>query len=158
MYQHDTTRDDVYLALCGHLAGILCNLAGEYRAAPSDVMYALMMSCSRALANDDARKEIAGRIRGLLQEQNEKEGRRQRWQIKYAAQATTKTLPMLDARLDLNRAVNKLSPKEQELVIRGEVEGLTDQELATEKEKEKDTIKKARQRATERLRDELEKK
>jgi DNA-directed RNA polymerase specialized sigma24 family protein len=135
---------------------MLCNLAGEYRAEYNDVLFSLMQACRKPLVNEDHTTEIRGRIRGLLQGMNRKEVRRNKTNEAYASERKEPTTKINEARLDVTRALSQLNPKDQELVIRGEIEGATDQELAEEKQKGTASIKKARQRATDRLRDELE--
>ncbi len=135
---------------------MLCSVAGEYRAEFNDVLFSLMQACRRPLKNEDQVQEIRGRIRGLLQGMNRKEVRRNRTNEAYRAERSEPLTKINETRLDVKRALRQLSPKDQELVFRGEVEGATDQELADEKQKGAASIKKARQRATDKLREELD--
>lgn len=130
MYQAQPTSEALFLALCGELDGVLCNLAFEYQAAPNDVLYALMEASKRPLVNDDATQELRGRIRGLLQEQNEREARRTLTLGAYVDSGLhpAHTKPTREDLSDLKLALLRLSEKHRRVISLAE-SGVTDKEL-----------------------------
>jgi DNA-directed RNA polymerase specialized sigma24 family protein len=161
MYQLEPTSEPIFLALCGVFDGVLCNLAGQYKSKTADVLFALMLASKRPLVNEveEAEQEIAGRIKGLLQEQNSKEIRRAETLDEYIQSGLypTEAKPVFETRRDVVRAVGRLKAKSRELVLATEVEGYTSQEIAEKKGKTKDAVDKARQRAKKQLKQELKK-
>jgi hypothetical protein len=159
MYQTNPTLEAPFLALCCALDGLLCNLSGEYRAETADVLWALMEITRKPLTDDDAVQYIARRMRDLLRELHAKEKRRQRWQGEYATSfVPTHTKPVLEARLDIVRAVNRLKSSDQAILVAAEIEERTSAELMGVAKIKNEGAAKARRKAVRgKFRDELEK-
>jgi hypothetical protein len=146
MYQTKPTSEAIFLALCGALEGVLCNLAADYRAEPNDVLVALMLASKRPLVNEDAVKEIAGRIRGALQNTNRKETSRANTLEAFADSGLhpTHTKQSTELRLDLERALQQMKPADRVLLLKAALDGITSEELLDEIQAKSEQSVKAR--------------
>lgn len=156
-YQASPAQEGLYLALVGALEGVLVTLAARYQREPADVLFALMMAHRTPLLREDATQEIAGRIKGLLQEMNAKEKRRSVGLEELRASLTHYHTLGKDEQLILRESIAQLSQSDQAYVDLF-LEGLTAIEMGERLGKGDNACEKGLERALERLRKILTKK
>jgi hypothetical protein len=138
---------------------VLINLAGRYHAPAADVEQALMFAARRPLSGaGDATAEIAGRIRGLLQEQGEKERRRAAHLARYAATADVLPAaapPPFEERPDLEGALERLDRRTRTALLGALALGCDHRELAALLKTSPATARKRLERAKVAAREEI---
>jgi hypothetical protein len=130
--------DELFAAIVCALRGALVILAARYGAAPgaeiepADVIAALRQAVARPLVGRaPTRREIAGRIRGLLQGEQRKLAARGAGQSdEYDDDKAAAESPNLDRQLDAKRASARLRGPDKALLLASAVYGFTSEELA----------------------------